>query len=42
MGSSTEDGNSKRWQIQSKKKIAAIIIDGSEITAEAVELCKLL
>ncbi len=42
MGSSTEEGNSKRWQIQSEKNIAAVIFDGLEITAEAVKLWKFL
>ncbi len=39
MGNFTEDGNSKQWQIQSEKKIAAVIIDVLEITAVAVKLC---
>ncbi len=36
MGNFTEDSNSKQWQIQSEKKIAAVIIDVLEITAVAV------
>ncbi len=42
MGNLTEDGNSKQWQIQSEKKIAAVIIDVLEITAVAVKLWNFL